>query len=132
MRIALATVGTTGDVRPFAHLARALVDRGHTVSWTTVPCSRERPSSYITVAPERRTPSWRPACRRSSCPRSARRRTRQGAAGRLLGSRLADDVLATAADQDARAAAHALGAAIAAEDGIGASVALLERAAPEG
>jgi hypothetical protein len=28
MRIALATVGTTGDVRPFAILARALTERG--------------------------------------------------------------------------------------------------------
>ena len=32
MRIALATVGTTGDVRPFAALASALVARGHDVS----------------------------------------------------------------------------------------------------
>ena len=29
MRIALATVGTAGDVRPFAILARALEERGH-------------------------------------------------------------------------------------------------------
>ncbi len=36
MRIALATVGTTGDVRPFAILARELAERGHdvlAVSW---------------------------------------------------------------------------------------------------
>ncbi len=36
MRIALATVGTTGDVRPFAILARRLAERGHevlTISW---------------------------------------------------------------------------------------------------
>jgi sterol 3beta-glucosyltransferase/vancomycin aglycone glucosyltransferase len=32
MRIALATVGTTGDVLPFAALARALADRGHEVT----------------------------------------------------------------------------------------------------
>ncbi len=32
MRIALATVGTTGDVRPFAVLARAHVERGHEVT----------------------------------------------------------------------------------------------------
>ncbi|MGI8658611.1 MAG: hypothetical protein ACR2K4_07580 [Candidatus Limnocylindria bacterium] len=33
MRIALATVGTTGDVRrPFVVLARALVERGHEVT----------------------------------------------------------------------------------------------------
>ena len=47
------------------------------------------------------------------------------------GSRLADAVLATVADQEPRAKARALGAAIAAEDGIAASVALLERAGPE-
>lgn len=36
MRIALATVGTTGDVRPFAILGRQLIERGHEVlaiSW---------------------------------------------------------------------------------------------------
>lgn len=32
MRIALATVGTTGDVRRFAVLAGALVERGHAVT----------------------------------------------------------------------------------------------------
>jgi hypothetical protein len=32
MRIALATVGTTGDVRPFAALAGALAARGHDVT----------------------------------------------------------------------------------------------------
>jgi UDP:flavonoid glycosyltransferase YjiC (YdhE family) len=37
MRIALATVGTAGDVRPFAALARELVDRGHTVTGITWP-----------------------------------------------------------------------------------------------
>ncbi|MEO6578066.1 MAG: glycosyltransferase [Candidatus Limnocylindria bacterium] len=37
MRIALATAGTTGDVRPFAILARALVDRGHEVTAVTWP-----------------------------------------------------------------------------------------------
>ena len=36
MRIALATVGTTGDVRPFATLARALVERGHAVTAVTL------------------------------------------------------------------------------------------------
>lgn len=37
MRIALATVGTTGDVRPFALLARELVARGHDVTAITWP-----------------------------------------------------------------------------------------------
>lgn len=32
MRIAIATTGTTGDVRPFVALATALVERGHEVS----------------------------------------------------------------------------------------------------
>jgi sterol 3beta-glucosyltransferase len=41
MRIALATVGTTGDVRPFAALARALVDRGHAVTTVSWPVHRE-------------------------------------------------------------------------------------------
>jgi sterol 3beta-glucosyltransferase len=37
MRIALATVGTSGDVRPFALLARDLVARGHEVTAITWP-----------------------------------------------------------------------------------------------
>ena len=37
MRIALATVGTTGDVRPFVALGRALVERGHDVAAVTWP-----------------------------------------------------------------------------------------------
>ncbi len=37
MRIALATVGTTGDILPFATLARALVERGHAVTAVTWP-----------------------------------------------------------------------------------------------
>lgn len=37
MRVALATVGTTGDVRPFVTLARALVERGHQVTVVTWP-----------------------------------------------------------------------------------------------
>lgn len=37
MRIALATVGTTGDVRPFVALGRALVGRGHEVTAVTWP-----------------------------------------------------------------------------------------------
>ncbi len=37
MRVALATVGTTGDVRPFAALAGELVARGHGVTAMTWP-----------------------------------------------------------------------------------------------
>jgi sterol 3beta-glucosyltransferase/vancomycin aglycone glucosyltransferase len=37
MRIALATVGTTGDVRPFLVLGRALRDAGHEVTAVTWP-----------------------------------------------------------------------------------------------
>lgn len=37
MRIALATVGTTGDIRPFVVLSRALVERGHDVTAVTWP-----------------------------------------------------------------------------------------------
>lgn len=40
MRIALATVGTTGDVAPFALLARRLVERGHEVTAVTWPVHR--------------------------------------------------------------------------------------------
>jgi UDP:flavonoid glycosyltransferase YjiC (YdhE family) len=40
MRIALATVGTTGDVAPFALLARRLVERGHQVTAITWPVHR--------------------------------------------------------------------------------------------
>jgi sterol 3beta-glucosyltransferase/vancomycin aglycone glucosyltransferase len=42
MRIALATVGTTGDVRPFAALAAALVGRGHDV--TAISWELHRPA----------------------------------------------------------------------------------------
>jgi sterol 3beta-glucosyltransferase len=41
MRIALATVGTSGDVRPFAALGRALLDRGHAVTTVSWPVHRE-------------------------------------------------------------------------------------------
>jgi sterol 3beta-glucosyltransferase/vancomycin aglycone glucosyltransferase len=41
MRIALATVGTSGDVRPFAALARALLDRGHAVTTVSWPVHRD-------------------------------------------------------------------------------------------
>ena len=37
MKVALATVGTSGDVRPFAMLARELVRRGHHVTAITWP-----------------------------------------------------------------------------------------------
>ncbi|HEY6608026.1 MAG TPA: glycosyltransferase [Candidatus Limnocylindria bacterium] len=40
MRIALATVGTTGDVAPFAALAERLVARGHEVTAITWPVHR--------------------------------------------------------------------------------------------
>jgi sterol 3beta-glucosyltransferase len=40
VRIALATVGTSGDVRPFAVLARQLVERGHAVTAVTWPVHR--------------------------------------------------------------------------------------------
>lgn len=40
MRIALATVGTTGDVRPFAALSRRLVARGHDVTLISWPVHR--------------------------------------------------------------------------------------------
>ncbi len=40
MRIALATVGTTGDIGPFVVLARALVARGHSVTAVTWPVHR--------------------------------------------------------------------------------------------
>jgi len=41
MRIALATVGTRGDVIPFRALARRLVDRGHEVTAVTWPVHAE-------------------------------------------------------------------------------------------
>lgn len=40
MRIALATVGTTGDVRPFTALAGGLLERGHEVTAVTWPVHR--------------------------------------------------------------------------------------------
>ena len=83
MRIALATVGTTGDIRPFAILARELADRGHSVT----------------------------------------------ALRGLVDPGLAEPALAVAADPALRGAARALAARVGAEDGVGATVALLERAA---
>ena len=46
MRIALATVGTAGDVVPFATLARALVERGHVVTAMTWPVHRDALSQH--------------------------------------------------------------------------------------
>ena len=40
MRVALATVGTTGDIAPFAILAQALVARRHDVTAITWPVHR--------------------------------------------------------------------------------------------
>lgn len=52
-RIALATVGTTGDVVPFAILARALAARGHEVTAVTWPVHRSllsQPGVRVEVA----------------------------------------------------------------------------------
>lgn len=53
MRIALATVGTTGDIRPFALLAGHLVERGHEVtaiSWPVHRAALARPGVRVEVA----------------------------------------------------------------------------------
>ncbi|HUF07157.1 MAG TPA: glycosyltransferase [Candidatus Binatia bacterium] len=53
MRVALATVGTTGDVAPFALLAGQLVGRGHEVTAVTWPVHRSalaRPGVRVEVA----------------------------------------------------------------------------------
>lgn len=53
MRIALATIGTTGDVRPFAVLAGALVARGHEVTAVTWPVhgmALDQPGVRVEVA----------------------------------------------------------------------------------
>ncbi len=53
MRIALATVGTTGDVLPFATLAGALAARGHDVTAVTWPVHADvlrRPGVHVEVA----------------------------------------------------------------------------------
>lgn len=53
MRIALATVGTSGDVRPFAILARRLVERGHevmAVSWPVHRSALTQPGVRVEVA----------------------------------------------------------------------------------
>ena len=53
MRIALATVGTTGDVRPFAALARRLAERGHSVtaiSWPVHRAALSQPGVRVEVA----------------------------------------------------------------------------------
>jgi UDP:flavonoid glycosyltransferase YjiC (YdhE family) len=53
MRIALATVGTTGDVAPFALLARRLVERRHevtAVSWPVHRAALAQPGVRVEVA----------------------------------------------------------------------------------
>jgi sterol 3beta-glucosyltransferase len=53
MRIALATVGTTGDVAPFILLARRLVERGHdvtAVSWPLHRAALSQPGVRVEVA----------------------------------------------------------------------------------
>lgn len=53
MRIALATVGTTGDIRPFAILARRLVERGHEVTaicWPVHRAALGQPGVRVEVA----------------------------------------------------------------------------------
>jgi UDP:flavonoid glycosyltransferase YjiC (YdhE family) len=53
MRIALATLGTTGDVLPFATLARALVQRGHqvtAVTWPVHAAALSQPGVRVEVA----------------------------------------------------------------------------------
>ena len=60
MRIAIATVGTAGDVRPFAILARALVARGHQVTAVTWPVHRAtlaQPGVRVEVAGPHADPS---------------------------------------------------------------------------
>ena len=60
MRIALATVGTTGDVRPFAGLARALVARGHAVTAVSWPMHRQslaQPGVHVETAGPHADPS---------------------------------------------------------------------------
>jgi UDP:flavonoid glycosyltransferase YjiC (YdhE family) len=53
MRIALATVGTTGDIAPFARLAGALASRGHEVtaiSWPVHRLALAQPGVRVEVA----------------------------------------------------------------------------------
>lgn len=53
MRVALATVGTTGDVAPFALLAGRLAQRGHTVtavSWPVHRAALAQPGVRVEVA----------------------------------------------------------------------------------
>jgi UDP:flavonoid glycosyltransferase YjiC (YdhE family) len=60
MRVALATVGTTGDVAPFALLARRLVERGHEVTAITWPVHRSAlsiPGVRVEVAGPHADPS---------------------------------------------------------------------------
>ena len=60
MRIALATVGTTGDVRPFATLAARLVERGHDVtaiSWPVHRTALSQPGVQVEVAGPHADPS---------------------------------------------------------------------------
>ena len=53
MRVALATVGTTGDIAPLALLARSLAERGHTVtaiSWPVHRSALAQPGVRVEVA----------------------------------------------------------------------------------
>ena len=60
MRIAIATVGTTGDVRPFTVLARRLVERAHEVtaiSWPVHRAAFGQPGVRVEVAGPHADPS---------------------------------------------------------------------------
>jgi sterol 3beta-glucosyltransferase len=60
MRIALATVGTTGDIAPFVPLARRLVSRGHDVtaiSWPLHRAALSVPGVRVEVAGPHADPS---------------------------------------------------------------------------
>ena len=74
MRIALATVGTTGDVRPFAALARALVDAGHAVTTVSWPVHRDALTvpggHFIAAGPHVGTEAIRTTAERAAAERN--------------------------------------------------------------
>lgn len=164
MRIALATVGTTGDVRPFAILARALADRGHSVtavSWPIHRAALAQPGVRVEVAGPHADPARIDAVAAEAAARGPMdqvailrdfhladgeahaRRLREILPGHdivllhgihalahaAVNAGLAEPALIAAADPAMRDAARALAARVGAEDGVAATVALLERAA---
>lgn len=106
MRVALATVGTTGDVRPFVTLVRALVEHDHRVTAVTWPVNG---SAF--AAPGVRVETAGPQADPARIAAVAAEAATQGPMARVA---------------KLRARTRRLAQRLATEDGVGAAVAAIE------